>query len=89
MKGGTNMDIRSTDPEKMNALLKSVGAKLNMPPEKLRQELMQGKFDSAIRNMKPDEAKKFNAVLSNPALLEKMMSTPQAQALYKKLSGGK
>lgn len=81
------MDIRSTNPENLNALLKSVGAKLNMPPEKLKQELMQGKFDNAIKNMKPDEARKFNAVLSNPQLLEKLMSAPQAQALYKKLSG--
>ena len=81
------MDIRSTNPENLDALLRSVGAKLNMPPEKLKQELMQGKFDSAIKNMKPDEAQKFNAVLSNPKLLEKLMSAPQAQALYKKLSG--
>ena len=50
---------------------------------------MQGKFDNAMKNMKPEEARKFNQVLSNPQLLEKMMSAPQAQALYKKLTGGK
>lgn len=83
------MDIKGTNPQNIDALLKTVGAKLNMPPEKLREELMQGKFDSALKNMKPDEAQKFNQVLSNPGLLEKMMSTPQAQALYKKLTGGK
>lgn len=38
--------------------------------------------------MKPDEAQKFNAVLSNPQMLEKLMSAPQAQALYHKLTGG-
>lgn len=83
------MDIRSTNPQDLDALLKTVSAKLNMPPEKLRAELEQGKFDNALKNMKPDEAQKFNQVLSNPKLLEKFMSTPQAQALYKKLSGGK
>lgn len=83
------MDIRSTDPQSLDALLKTVSAKLNIPPEKLRQELMQGKFDSALKNMKPDEARKFNQVLSNPQMLEKLMSAPQAQALYKKLSGEK
>lgn len=83
------MDIKGTNPQNIDALLKTVGAKLNMPPEKLREELMQGKYDSALKNMKPDEAKKFNQVLSNPGLLEKMMSAPQAQALYKKLTGGK
>ncbi|MCI7767765.1 MAG: hypothetical protein MSJ26_07300 [Oscillospiraceae bacterium] len=83
------MDIKGTNPQNVDALLKTVGAKLGIPPEQLRRELMQGKFDNAIKNMKPDEAKKFNQVLSNPQLLEKMMSTPQAQALYKKLTGGK
>lgn len=83
------MDIRSTDPQNLEALLKTVSAKLNIPPEQLRQELMQGKFDSALKNMKPDEAKKFNQVLSNPQMLERFMSAPQAQALYKKLTGGK
>ena len=53
-----------------------------------QRELMQGKFDSAIKNMKPDEARIFNAVLSNPQMLEKLMSAPQAQALYQKLTGG-
>ncbi len=82
------MDIRSTNPENLDRLLKTVGSKLNMPPERLKRELMQGKFDSAIKNMKPDEARKFNAVLSNPQMLEKLMSAPQAQALYQKLTGG-
>ena len=50
------MDIRSTNPENLDRLLKTVGSKLNMPPERLKRELMQGKFDSAIKNMKPDEA---------------------------------
>lgn len=80
------MDIRSTNPQNLDSLLKTVSAKLNIPPERLRQELMQGKFDSALKNMKPDEAKRFNQVLANPKLLEKMMSAPQAQALYKKIS---
>lgn len=83
------MDIKGTNPQNVDALLKTVSAKLGIPPEKLRQELMQGKFDNAMKNMKPEEARKFNQVLSNPQLLEKMMSAPQAQALYKKLTGGK
>ncbi len=81
------MDIRSTNPQNLDALLRTVSGKLGIPPEKLRKELEQGKFDNALKNMKPDEAKKFNQVLSNPKLLEKFMSAPQAQALYKKLSG--
>ncbi|MBQ4225058.1 MAG: hypothetical protein II773_11780 [Oscillospiraceae bacterium] len=83
------MDIKNADPKKTEELLNTLGKKLGMPPEQLRNELMQGKFDSALKNMKPDEAAKFNRVMNDPSLLEKLMSAPQAQALYKKLSEGK
>lgn len=83
------MDIKSTNPAEMDALLKTVSGKLGIPADKLKTELMQGRFDSALKSMKPDEAKKFNQVLKNPALMDKFMSAPQAQALYKKLTGGK
>ena len=83
------MNLNNANPQNVDALLKILGGKLNMSPDKLRKEAEAGRFDSALKNMKPDEAKKFNQVLSNPQLLEKMMSAPQAQALYKKLTGGK
>lgn len=83
------MDLKNADPKKTEELLNTLGKKLGMPPEQLKTELMQGKFDSALKNMKPDEAAKFNRVMNDPSLLEKLMSAPQAQALYKKLSDGK
>lgn len=83
------MKMNNVDPQKMNALLSIVGSKLNMSPEQLRRELESGKFDNAISSMKPAEAEKFNAVIKNPKLLDSIMSTPQAQELYKKLTGGK
>lgn len=83
------MDMRNVPPEKMEALLKAASAKLGVPPEKLKRELMQGKFDTALKNMKPDEAAKFSKAVADPRMVEKLMSTPQAQALYKKLTGSK
>lgn len=80
------MKMNNVDPQKMNALLNVVGGKLNMSPEQLKKELEAGKFDNAINNMKPAEAEKFNAVMKNPKLLDSIMSTPQAQELYKKLT---
>ena len=60
-----------------------------IPPETLEQELKAGKFDSALAGMQPAEAQKFRQAMQNPELVNKLMSTPQAQALYKKLTGGK
>lgn len=72
----------------LDGLLNAVSKKLNMPPDKLKSELQEGKFDSALRNMSPQDAAKLNSAMQNPQLIEQMMSSPQAQALYKKLTGG-
>ncbi len=73
----------------MNGLISAVSKKLGMPAEQLKRELESGKFDSALKNMKPADEAKFNQLIKNPQVLDKFMSTPQAQALYKKLTQGK
>ena len=75
--------------ERSRELLAVVSKKLGIPPEQLEAELRSGKFDSAIAGMQPAEAQKFRQAMQNPELVNKLMSTPQAQALYKKLTGGK
>lgn len=80
------MNTNNIDPKKLNGLLDAVSKKIGVAPEKLRQELESGKFDSAISAMSKNDAVKFQQAVNNPKLIEKMMSTPQAQAIYKKLS---
>lgn len=77
----------SIDPKKLSGLLDAVSRKIGIPAEQLRSELEAGKFDSAIAAMDKREAAKFRQAVNDPKLVEKMMSTPQAKALYKKLSG--
>ena len=77
------------DQKKLDSLLQAVSQKLGMPAEQLRKELSEGKFDAAMRSMNQAESAKFTQALQNPQMVEKLMSTPQAQALYKKLTGGK
>lgn len=79
----------NVNPKQMEQLLGIVSAKLGVSSESLRKDLEQGKFDSALKNMKPADAATFNKMVSNPKMLEQFMSTPQAQALYNKLTGGK
>lgn len=77
------------DPQKVSGLLNAVSKKIGVPADKLRAELEEGKFDSALSAMNKNDAAKFRQAVNNPKLVEKMMSTPQAKALYEKLSGGK
>ncbi|MDE6087477.1 MAG: hypothetical protein K2G25_03740 [Oscillospiraceae bacterium] len=76
------------NPENLNGLLQAVSRKLGVPAQQLEQELKSGKFDNAIKNMNPAEAAKFQQAIKNPQMVEKLMSTPQAKALYQNLTGG-
>lgn len=77
------------DKNQLQGLLNTVSRKIGVPPEQLRKELEAGKFDSALSAMNQQEAAKFQQAVKNPQLIEKLMSTPQAKALYNKLTGGK
>lgn len=81
------MDKNNFDENKVNALLGAVSKKIGVSSDQLRKELAEGKFDSALASMNKNDASKLQRVMNDPKLIEKMMSTPQAQALYKKLSG--
>jgi len=81
--------MKHADIQNLDGLLQVVSQKLGVPPEQLRKELESGKFDTALKNMNSAEASKFQQAVKNPQMLEKIMSTPQAKALYQKLTGGK
>lgn len=81
--------MEKIDPKKSQELLNVVSKKLGVPPETLRKQLEEGKFDAAFNNMGKKDADKLRQVMNNPKLVEKIISTPQAQALYKKLTEGK
>ncbi|MDE5738174.1 MAG: hypothetical protein K2H93_07410 [Oscillospiraceae bacterium] len=74
--------------QNLDGLLKVVSQKLGIPPEQLERELKAGKFDNAIKNMSQSDASKFQQAIKNPQIVEKLMSTPQAKAIYQKLTGG-
>lgn len=42
-----------------------------------------GNLDSVMKKLKPDDAKKLQEVLGNKELQEKLLNSPQAQALIK------
>lgn len=83
------MDKNNFDQKQLSGLLSAVSKKIGVPADKLKAELEAGKFDSALNSMSKSDAEKFQQAINNPKMVEKLMSTPQAKALYQKLSGGK
>lgn len=79
-------NFKQPDSKTLAALLKIASSKLGTTPEKLEAQLKDGTFEQALGNMKGREAASLKAALSDPNSAEKILSTPQAKALYEKLS---
>ena len=80
-------NMNNLNPKALQSLLAIASQKLNTTPEKLQKQLQDGTFDQALAGMPPKDAEKLKQALSNKATCEKILSSPQAQAIYKKLSG--
>lgn len=73
------------DPKKMSALLAIASKKLGTSPEALKAQLESGSFDKALGNLPQAKQNKLRQALSDPKSAEMLLSTPQAQEIYKKL----
>ena len=81
-------NFKQPDQKTLSALLKIASAKLGTTPEKLQSQLQSGQFEKALGGMKGKEASALRSALSDPKSAEKILSTPQARALYDKISKG-
>lgn len=70
----------------LDTMINIVSNKLNVSPDTLKKQLQDGKFDNALKSMNKADYNKFNQLMNNPQMAQKMLSAPQLQALYKKLT---
>ena len=68
-------------------LLSEAAKKLGIPPEQLAAHLQKGDLSRAMQNMPPSQQQMLKKTLSDKNACERLMNSPQAQALIKKLSG--
>lgn len=72
--------------QKLRALLEAAGKKLGTDPETLRRALESGDAGSLLGPAHADEG--LRRALSDPEAAKKLLGTPGAQALLKKLMEG-
>ncbi len=72
-----------------NFLLNMVSKKLGTNSNQLKKDLQSGDLSRVTKNMSPEESKKLNRALTDKDFAQKIFSSPEAQALMKKLSGKK
>lgn len=79
-----------TDKEKqIQDILNSLAQKLGENPDTLKTNMQNGNMSKMLNNMDKKQADKIQSILNDKEKTEKLLSTPQAQALLKKLMGDK
>ena len=73
----------------LEALLKIAAQRLGTNPDTLKNEAQSGELAKLLGNMSANDAAKLQQVLNDKNAANKLLSTPQAQALLEKLMGGK
>lgn len=81
-------NFNQMNPQALQALLGIASKKLGTTPEVLQKQLQDGTFEKALDSMPGGDAAKLKQALSNPKTAEKILSSPQAKAIYKKLQQG-
>lgn len=71
----------------LNALLKNNQTGGSFSPEQVENMAQQASPDELLKNLDTKNAQKVKEILNDPKELEKIMSSPQAQSLLKKLRG--
>ena len=74
--------FNSMDPKAMQALLAVASRKLGTTPD-----VLKGQLERALQGMPQNEAMMLQKALSDPKTAEKILSSPQARAIFKKLQG--
>ncbi len=73
--------------EQINSLINQLSQRLNADSDEVRDALEKGNLTRVLSNMDSRQAEKISQILSDEEQSRKVLSSPQAQALIKKLMG--
>lgn len=80
------MSQMNFNDEQMKKIMKNASKKSGMDLNKMKAAADNGNLDDFIgKNLSPEASKKVKSVLSDKASAEKLLSTPEARELLKKL----
>ncbi len=73
--------------EELQKLLNTAAQRLGTQPEQLKQQAENGTLQKMLGRLNANDAAKLQQVLNDKEAANKLLSTPQAQMLMKKLMG--
>lgn len=71
--------------ENLNKIIDEMSKKSGQPKREIEEILNSKSFDSVKNKMSPEKAAKLQEIISNREEAERLLQTPQARALMKKL----
>ena len=69
----------------MEKMIQLASSKLGVSPEKLKRTLESGDVEGMLGSMRKEDADKLKSVMQNPAVREKLLSSPEAAKIMKKM----
>lgn len=75
------------DNAQMERMLQALAQRLDTPVADVRSALEGGSIEKLVSRMDKKQSDKIEAILNDEEKAKKLLSTPQAQAIMKKLMG--
>lgn len=75
--------------DNMQNLINTASQRLGTTPEDLKKASQQGNVQNLLNQLDGEQAKKVQQILNDKEASQKLLNSPQAQALLKKLMGDK
>lgn len=70
----------------MEKMIELASKKLGISSEKLKHSLETGKVEDMLGNMRKEDAEKLKSVMNNPSVKEKLLKSPEAANIIKKMN---
>lgn len=75
------------DKQQIDSMIAQLSKRLGTPESSIRSALQSGSYDRLLDKMDARQTEKLQGILSDEDKAKKFLSTPQAQAIIRKLMG--
>ena len=72
-------------PDALNDLIGSASRQIGTTPQRLKEQIDNGRLEEIVRSLPPQQEQRFRELLQDPEKAKRMMETPQAKLLLKRL----
>lgn len=80
------MSGNNQNSEQLNELLKTLSKRLGKNPEQIKSAAQSGNINSIIKGLSKSDSEKIQKAMSDKNIASKILASPQAQKLLKKLT---